>query len=119
MELVSTPPFQLQLAARPAPCCRELHPEFRLVAQLLTRHGPGPRIAVRSVAWWVLVAGMVGRREIWARRHFIMPSVVPFVPVVDFLFATASSSSRPYQPSNSAFASVPHCNTRNLVLGIS
>jgi hypothetical protein len=43
-------------------------------------------------AWWVLVAGMVGRHEIWARCRFIMPSVMPFVPVVDFLFTTTLSS---------------------------
>lgn len=43
-------------------------------------------------AWWVLVAGMVGRREIWEHRRFIMPSIVPFVLVVDLLFTTTPSS---------------------------
>jgi hypothetical protein len=59
--------------------------------QLLARHGPGRRIAVRSgsaVGIGRGLVGMVEQREIWARRCFFMPSVVLFVPVVDFLFTT-------------------------------
>lgn len=58
-------------------------------AQLLTRHGPSHRIAVRS-------GGVVGidREHGRATRDLgtPSPSVVPFVPVVDFLFTTTPSS---------------------------
>jgi hypothetical protein len=45
-------PLQLQLAARPASCCRELQPRFRLVAQLdsaLCSSSPSPLRAGRLV----------------------------------------------------------------------
>jgi hypothetical protein len=63
-------------------------------AQLLIRYGPGRRIAGRSESVVGNGRGHGRRPEVWARRRFIMPSVVPFVPVVDFLFAHQAPSIR-------------------------